>query len=1029
MKCLNIKQIVWVSLLMLLFLLAPRTAAGMEPRVSFNEVAQTADLIFIGTVVDQGCRLNDRQTMVFTDVFFDDISILHATVGAVQKENSMITLTYAGGFVEGYGVTVSGTPKLETDQRYLIFTRDDGLVYANPIVGGSQGLFRIIEDLETGEEHVLAAGDRAVTGFSGDSITTGSDRVLAIESGKLYTEIPSNTVTLESPPISSKPGSSARISNYRDSEARPLPLSRFIRHLEGKALTAPLGHRVLRQGSEGKFYRGHGQKMEAENLQPADPSSLTTLKEIRQKYHDQPRVPLAGEIFEPASRGERRTDSTDDGDLCYCGFQGPYLEMEQVAETSWAFSIQNYAMWSYNELVDLYRYFPDDGGFGINFESEFIGWASDALMDDVYGFNWNGYLAVCINWFTWVCSEIVESDIAYNPAYGWTDDPEYSYTHSNAHLLLPTTMHELGHSWGALTGTCDETYSYIHPTVMHAEHDVIEDGKGIHMIDAGVMRLIYPDVVEPSTMDIGVESYYAAGDLNNSTTDQDDYYPGDSISLYNVTTENMTSFALNDVRIRFFLSPDTTITTADYQLGNDAFWNWPFFPENSYSVLDYHTTIPSSVPAGSYYIGAMVSINGFSSDHFTDNNITRFRDPINVIVDLPAAPTNVQATDAAYCDRVLVNWDTSAGASEYRVIRNGYTVSDWQSGTTFEDDSAVAGWVYSYAVKARNSGGESGYSAADAGSINTVPPGPTGVSASDGTYDYGVRITWNEVENAEDYHVIRDMALLSDWMPGTEFIDTSAEPGVVYIYNVWSRNACGEGGFSSPDEGYAPVESTGIFASPVGYPTGDSSRCVAIGDLDGDGSTDLIAANYSSNDISVILGLGDGTFSAATSYSVGTSPASVAIGDLNNDGSLDLVSANQGDDSVAVLLGSGDGSFSAAQFFPVGDEPWSVVLADLNGDTLPDVAVTNSGSNSVSGTPGTGQRNIGLRCLSRRGHGADGHRRQRSRWRHGPRPGRDEQNDRQRVRSAGARRWNVFRRGELRRRDQASWPGDRRHGR
>ena len=69
--------------------------------------------------------------------------------------------------------------------------------------------------------------------------------------------------------------------------------------------------------------------------------------------------------------------------------------------------------------------------------------------------------------------------------------------------------------------------------------------------------------------------------------------------------------------------------------------------------------------------------------------------------------------------------------------------------------------------------------------------------------------------------------------------------------------------------------------------------------------------------LGVLLGNGDGTFQAPVTYSSGGYQSySVAIGDVNGDGKPDLVAANLcqsagncGNGGVGVLLGNGDGTF------------------------------------------------------------------------------------------------------------------------
>jgi hypothetical protein len=142
------------------------------------------------------------------------------------------------------------------------------------------------------------------------------------------------------------------------------------------------------------------------------------------------------------------------------------------------------------------------------------------------------------------------------------------------------------------------------------------------------------------------------------------------------------------------------------------------------------------------------------------------------------------------------------------------------------------------------------------------------------------------------------------------------------------------------------------------FRVGSMPWSVALGDVNGDGRLDIVTANSSDNTVSVLLGDGAGRFEAAPTapFNVGPGPNAVALGDVNGDGKLDLVTANVGGNTVTVLLGDGAGGFAAAAGSPfaVGGAPPDLALGDFNGDGKLDIVTANSGGNTVSLLLGNG---------------------------------------------------------------------------
>jgi len=148
----------------------------------------------------------------------------------------------------------------------------------------------------------------------------------------------------------------------------------------------------------------------------------------------------------------------------------------------------------------------------------------------------------------------------------------------------------------------------------------------------------------------------------------------------------------------------------------------------------------------------------------------------------------------------------------------------------------------------------------------------------------------------------------------------------------------------------------GTFRTAVSYGSGGQyPDSIAVADVNGDGKPDLLVANYytgnsnSNGSLGVLLGKGDGTFQPVVSYgSGGVGDNSVAVGDVNGDGKLDLLAANQcassncANGALGVLLGNGDGTFQPAivSATPVINIDFfeALALADFNGDGKLDIA-------------------------------------------------------------------------------------------
>ncbi|TVS20305.1 MAG: hypothetical protein EA424_04645, partial [Planctomycetaceae bacterium] len=134
---------------------------------------------------------------------------------------------------------------------------------------------------------------------------------------------------------------------------------------------------------------------------------------------------------------------------------------------------------------------------------------------------------------------------------------------------------------------------------------------------------------------------------------------------------------------------------------------------------------------------------------------------------------------------------------------------------------------------------------------------------------------------------------------------------------------------------------------------------LAVGDLNGDGRADLAVANYESNTIAILLGLGNGTFQVDSYLSAGgVGPMDIELADLDGDGDLDLLVAclgRHGGDQVSILrntLKQRGFGFEPPASYGATDLLIPVRLAiatgDLNGNRTPDLVIANGLRERVS---------------------------------------------------------------------------------
>ena len=109
--------------------------------MTFSEVVEEAEIVAAGKVTAVTETWDAEQEAPFTEVTFSELDVVKGNVGGED-----LTLQFLGGTdPEGYVLVVSGMPQFEVGDRAVVFSAGNGSV-VNPIVGSSQGLYRLFYD-------------------------------------------------------------------------------------------------------------------------------------------------------------------------------------------------------------------------------------------------------------------------------------------------------------------------------------------------------------------------------------------------------------------------------------------------------------------------------------------------------------------------------------------------------------------------------------------------------------------------------------------------------------------------------------------------------------------------------------------------------------------------------------------------------------------------------------------------------------------------------------------------------------------
>ncbi len=369
-------------------------------------------------------------------------------------------------------------------------------------------------------------------------------------------------------------------------------------------------------------------------------------------------------------------------------------------------------------------------------------------------------------------------------------------------------------------------------------------------------------------------------------------------------------------------------------------------------------SVPSPVVAltAGRHVLRVEFVNGYVNLHYID---------VQAAANLP--PVVVSGLSAVAGDATVdLVWNTSIGASTYKVVRGADTVAVVTS-TTFHDASVVNGTSYSYVVVAANAAGNAAASAP----VTVVPRAPeppvapTGLvgSAGNGVVD----LLWNAVDGATSYNVQRSLdgttfAFLAS-VAGASYSDHAVNNGETYSYRVTALRGLLEGAASevinAEPRGVAPVAVSGVLATPgngkVELVWGAVADAEAYTIYRGVGTGALsvvdVVSIASYTDLAVANGQGY-RYSVVASNRWGEAPASdvveatpQAFPDVPSD-----LTAKAGDVRVELAWTAGANTTGFRLYRALGDGAFAMVADNLAVPSFTDVSVENGKNYSYSVT-------------------------------------------------------------------------------
>ena len=950
---------VLAMLILTVLLFAPPLRATTLAPLDLEQTVAQADAIVVGTVVSSESRWgNVAKRWIETDYVVAVEDVIQPSASGARTAGE-VRITYWGGTVDGESQAVADMRLPNVGERLVVMLApgwSNKSAGFSPVVGMNYGLFGVVAG--------TAARKPTVVDFDGQPLVRSATGRLQLH-GERGADLGSPGVALDE-------------------------FTAWLRANAARIRAMPPPQRSNYDPNDPRILKTFALQPETGAAIALRTRESTRVPDAHAGPRDDPAVPSAvayGQAHAQEIAQTRRSAPGTDGTIDYVPIgKKPALPIVvnnfPDSFTPWS-PEDEYQMSKWNFYAgNTFRVFTTPTGtFGWqNDRFDLAGWPSSATMQSVYGSPW-GSNTVGIAIYRWNASNVmIECDIAFNPAFGFTLDDEWVYNGASAQGFRQVMVHELGHMLGL-------SHNFNFLAEMNYFPSVFRFFGLPFMDDAQGLRALHPGNVTART-DLAV--YLFRGTGFQSVTDAT--YPasvaaGGLLTVDDYHIENVGTTTIGTPTIQWYLTSARNFVSSYYYLGTSTHSSLAPFTYFTPSSVGRTFTVPGNVPPGNYYLGAYIPgevRNGQGGFPFAnDFAFSRFR--ISVTTTPPSAPTigtavagngsaSVAFTPGSLGTGTLVNHTANCGI----VTKTGTSSPIVVTGLT-------NGLTYTCRVRTTTTHGTSAWS----GLSNPVTPTAPGSSnakrfdfngdgKSDIFWDNGSGGRWAYFMNGAVVASMQPMPSAAAGWQVVQFGDfngdgkvdllwrNGAAPTQHWIY-LMNGNAAIGGGPVNVAAGYSAkfvADFNGDGKSDILWENAAGSRwayymngaavasnvpmpatapgwgLVAVGDFNGDGKSDMLfrnAAAPTSHWVYLLNGnvvIGGGGFGVAAGYSL------TGAADFDGNGKSDLLWSNAaGARWVYFMNGAAVGSSSA---FPSAAPGWTLAgVADFNGDGKSDVLWRN----------------------------------------------------------------------------------------